>query len=999
MTEKWYDISPALLTERLKTNLSGGLSKAEAEKRFRKYGANSIYPIPKGPFKMYLHHLLTDFTSALLLITAVLAAIFERYVGSVVMICLLFLNIAAAVFTYVKAQRVLEDMGKNALPTAKVIRSGKLYIVRQEQLVVGDVVFLSAGDIVPADCRLLESDGLYVLENNLTGEIRSSKKDASFIEYRDIPISARKNMVYAATIVTSGTARAVVCDTGEDTLVCAMGKNTAIVTHDNLSVLSTLKSHCKIMSLAMLGLILLLTILDLILGNSSRELLDIFLCGLALAVAAMSEFYTAFGYIIISCGIFSAVKRYKDINSGAMIKNAESLESLRDLSCLIVPREALMTVRLSEIDRVYADGETVDSTMRNFAEASKNVLRYAVISTGIYGEKRLAANNLTSNNVYRPDEETIIRAADSIGIYNTVLDRTYPLVEHRSVDAHNRFDTSLARFSGGHVIAIRGDAVGVLNCCRYYSEKGRVHPLTPEKLNELRLVVSQTERKAYRVIAVATRTTEYNNLRRIYAMQSDMTFEGFICVREPLLPGAALNIEKCIEAGIKVIMTTPDVRETNRCVAAALGIIKSDDEAVTAKRLRDLKEGLYRLNTTSLYRLYEGVTDDDMRKVVACLKENGEKVGILSRGLDDIILTRDADVAFAQSVTISPKADHGSLDAEALSSAKGRGIPIRVKDSSKSSASGCEAVKFISDVIVSEPNQSGSGGFNAMIGAVGCAKVIYLNMLRTLRYLLASQSSRLLIVLASIIGTTTLFSPVQLLFCGLILDFGAVIVMAFERPERDILRSKSDAEAQLKKPLRHCIDSIFFGVIWAVVTIALPYILSAFGIMLNAAQISSVTFICSAFTQLAVLAEIKRDKTIFRSFSFNGVQMVYASVVVMITLVGLLFPSFGLMFGIVRIPVYAFIGAMALPLISILIFELYRLALPSLKPAIKAFNERGGVVSVFSAGFKVDDISDDERYTEEEILNMASEDEIADSENEQTDVAEEKSDLTACEEE
>ncbi|MBR4292262.1 MAG: hypothetical protein IKT54_01440, partial [Clostridia bacterium] len=131
MTEKWYDISPALLTERLKTNLSGGLSKAEAEKRFRKYGANSIYPIPKGPFKMYLHHLLTDFTSVLLLITAILAAIFERYVGSVVMICLLALNISAAVFTYVKAQRVLEDMGKNALPTAKVIRSGKLYIVRQ----------------------------------------------------------------------------------------------------------------------------------------------------------------------------------------------------------------------------------------------------------------------------------------------------------------------------------------------------------------------------------------------------------------------------------------------------------------------------------------------------------------------------------------------------------------------------------------------------------------------------------------------------------------------------------------------------------------------------------------------------------------------------------------------------------------------------------------------------------------------------------------------------
>ena len=434
------------------------------------------------------------------------------------------------------------------------------------------------------------------------------------------------------------------------------------------------------------------------------------------------------------------------------------------------------------------------------------------------------------------------------------------------------------------------------------------------------------------------------------------------------------------------------VRETNKCVAAALGIIKNDDEAVTAKRLREMKEGLYRLNVTSLYRLYEGVTDDDMRRVVACLKENGEKVGILSRGLDDIILTRDADVAFAQSVTISPKAEHGSLDAASLSSSNGRGIPIRVKDSSKASAAGCEAVKFISDVIVSEPNQSGSGGFNAMLGAVGCAKVIYLNMLRTLRYLLASQSSRLLIVLASIIGGTTLFSPVQLLFCGLILDFGAVIVMAFERPERDILRSKSDVEAQLKNPLRHCIDSIFFGLIWAGITIALPHILTAFGISLNAAQVSSVTFICSAFTQLAVLAEIKRDKTIFRSFAFNGVQAVYASVVVLITLAGLLFTDFGALFGIVRIPPYAFVGAMVLPLLSILIFELYRLALPTLKPAISAFNEKGGVVSVFSAGFKVDDIADDERYTEEELIDIENESKAVKAESDQNEEDEKETD-------
>lgn len=993
MTEKWYDISPELLAEKLKTNFSGGLSAGEAARRYKRYGGNVIYPIPKGPFRLYLKHLLTDFTSITLLVTAVLMAFFQHRTEAVVMICLLFINLGAAVFTYIKAQRVLEGMGRNALPNAKVMRGGRLFMLKQEQLVPGDVVFISAGDIVPADCRLLESDGLTALETALTGETRSSSKDAAFVDYRDITISARKNMLYAGTIVTSGTGKAVVCDTGDDTLICATGKNTPIVSHEQLVVLDILRRYCRVMSLCMIGLIFALTLLDLFTGIDSRGLLDIFLTGLALAVAAMSEFYTAFGYIIVACGIFSAVRRYKDVNSGAMIKNTAKLEVLRDISCLIVPREAVTTVSLADIDRVYVDGGIVDSNMRGYNELSARIMRYAVVSTGIYGGKRLLSNNLSSENIYTPEEEIIIRAAEKTGIYNSALDRMFPIVEHRASGRHNRFETTLAAFSGGHVAVIRGDAPGVISCCRYYTEKGRVHPLTTEKINELRLTAAQISKKAYRVVGIATRDTEYTSLTKLYTLQSDMTFEGFICIREPLLPGAALNISKCQEAGIKVIMTSPDTTGGSRSIAAALGIIRRDDEVLNVRRLSTMSDELFRLNT-SLYRLYEGVSDDDMSRVIGWLRESGEKIGVLSRGLDDIILLRGADAGFAQSVTISSRAGKGGLDLNSLSSSGGRGIPVRVKDPSASSATGCEAVKFISDVIVSEPDKSGSGGFNAMTGAISCAKVIYLNLMRALGYLLASQTARLFIVLASIIGGITIFTPVQLLFCGLILDFGAVIVVAFERPGKDILRARTDAEEQLKKPLRNNIESIFFGVVWAAVTVAAPYILRAAGIGLNAAQIASYSFICFMFTQLSVLSEIKRDKTIFRSFTFNGVYVLYCAVVLLLTVFGQLIPSFGALFGIVRLTWLTLLSAFAFPLLTIGLFELYRLVIPAIKPSVNAVKrgENDSVRDIFTSGFRVDDIGEDERYSDDELSDDKDDggeneanDDNGDSDNDNTD--------------
>ena len=201
--------------------------------------------------------MLTDFTALLLVFTALLAAIFEDTPQALILIAVLAVYYAAAIFAYVKAQRVLEKSGSHALPTAKVMRGGKLYMVRGEELVPGDIIFVSAGDIVPADARLIESDGLAALEVSLTGAIKAVPKDANFLEYRELSPNEQKNMLFASTILTAGTGRAVVCATGPDTLVCELKKNPPVVSHEKLSVMTALKKFCRIWSLCMSAAIFL----------------------------------------------------------------------------------------------------------------------------------------------------------------------------------------------------------------------------------------------------------------------------------------------------------------------------------------------------------------------------------------------------------------------------------------------------------------------------------------------------------------------------------------------------------------------------------------------------------------------------------------------------------------------------------------------------------------------------------------------------------------------
>ncbi len=920
MAQRWYDKNISQTQTKLNTNIYSGLSKMEASKRLKRHGENIITPLRREAFISYLKQLVTDLTSILLIVTALIAAVFERSEVAILMIVMLVINYFAALFTYVKSQRVFERMEQHSHPNAKVLREGKLYMIKQERLVIGDIIYLSAGDIVPADARLVESDGLRVLEGLLTGEKTASEKDASFIEFRDVAPAHQKNMVFASSIVTSGTARAIVTATAGDTLVYALNKNNKFMPQDKLKLFKTLHTYSKILGLVMLGVVALFMMLYLFMGNTNRTIYEVFILGLSLAVASMSEFFTAFGYIIIGCGVFNLVKQYKDINTGALIKNPEILDKLKDITYLIVPKDGVFLVNDNIIERFYVNSDTVETESGDCHKADR-VLRYALISTGLYGSEKLLNINQSHENVRTPEEDSIIRTSERLGIYNIALEEKYPIVEHRAADNSSRFETTLVKYEGGYVVAVRGDASRVLSHCTSYCENGKIHKLDFDKKSEFKIEADRITKDGYRVLAIASKNSEYTTLRRITACQSELIFEGFIAIKEPLLRDSSLNISKCRAAGIRVIMMTDDCGMNNRRVAEAAGILNVGEEIIDAHQIDLMKKDLF-ITNIPIYSVFEGLSVSQKRFILNHLKESGETVGLLGSSLEEVILMKDADVSFSKSMIISEKARKTGMDIT------GRNVPIFVKNAKKGdAASGCEALKYISDVMVSEADQNGGGGINAVISAIAGAKVIYRNLTRMIRYLMTSQIARLIIALWSFISSGDFITPAQILFCGIIVDFVSVVIIAFERPSRDMLKIRGDAEEYMSKPLRHNIDTLLFAVLWAGLTIGLTYIATAFLPITNSITLTSCVFVSFVATQFVVLSETLKDKSLFvrNSVYVNGLHLFWVAAALGLAVLAYFFPAFGRMFDLSFADIYTVSASISVAVVMFAFYEIYKL--------------------------------------------------------------------------
>lgn len=920
MTKRWYDLDFAETARQTDTDLRTGLRTEEARKRLETNGLNTVFPLPASSFWEDMRKTSVSTLTILLTLVCVLQVFFTKSILCLIPVLLLAINYLTLMISYVKAKRILSGMGHASLPTAKVVRDGRMTLVKQEQVAVGDLICLSAGDIVPCDARLIEDNNLIVLESGITGAEGPVRKDSDYRNIRNIAPHEALNMVYASTIVKSGHGKAIACRCGKDCYVCSVGKNKAAVSYDKLAVFNRLRKLSYFVTLAAILLTFLLTVLNMLPAFRRFDALTGLLYALSFGCGAMTEFYSIFGYIIVSVGVFGSFRPSGRLCTGVLIKNAEKLSDMAKLTTLIIPTEAVVAESDMRLNCIYLDVDAdrpYEVTQLGFDPACSEILRLAVVSTGLY-DQRLISLTAAGDNMYTCEEEAILRSAKENGLYTHELDEEYPLREHLGKGEYCPFETTLIRQGAENRVVVRGAADQILASCTSYRDRaGNIHKMNGMIRSRLSTIASQMMRERGRVVGIATNYSFFTTLVRLSDTLSGMTFEGFLGFNEPLLPGVTKTVEKLRSAGIRVVLFTSDKSERNAALAGILGIVTDEAGQITDRdEIQRMGEGVLatRLDRLALYQNMDARTAG---RVISLMQKRGEKVGYLGQKFEEIVTMRQADVCYTQSITLSERKKSrkkGSDDAD---------LPISVSKAGDGAPGGCDALRFVSDAIVSVvTGRDSSGGLNAVCASIERARMIDRNIRRLMTYLLTVNITRLLLLLWTFFSGYLMLTPIQILFCGLLFDLAAVMIIAFEKPDRDILSKAPSGRQHTSSAasFRAILSGLFFGIC----LILSGSVLISLGLV-DSAKVCTPIFLSMLIASPLILLESGKERSLFAGdLSFSN--MLSFAVLSILALVGcgLIFPAFGNLVGIYRLPVSVCVGVLIPPTLLLLFTELFK---------------------------------------------------------------------------
>ena len=913
------------ISEALDVDLKNGLTKAQTSQRVKKYGKNTVYSVKKGDDKPYVLRAVSNLSVLLLSLVAIIHAVILHEYEMLVIPVLLGISMLIVFYAYSKSRLVLEENTLQSIPRTRVIRDGKLMIISQDRIVPGDVFVFSAGDIIPCDARLIESTDLHVLEKSLGSDVAPIKKNAEFRSSNTIPYDQRINMVYATGVVLKGRGRAVAVATGKSTYMSMKGESIYINSEESIKVLDSFEKYSTYLSLFMCLFVILFTV-GAILFKFKLGIYNSFALTLTLYVASMCEFLPIFAKIIISCGIFGAGKRRKNINSGVMIKNSGKLENIKDIDCLVFHKESLYAQSDIGIEPCFF-GEESEQNEELFNQTLKKV----IIAKGIYGASRINSSNEKNESIYSPEDEKLISKAKERSIYNKRLDEEYPAIEHkRQVFKGINYETTVVRAESTNVFYAVCVSSSILKLCEYERVGNELRVLDNSRRREIENQLLLKLRGGSKVICVATR--EYKAEKNVYhspnTLFSSMVFEGAITVTRPVISGAIEYIKLCNQAGIKTVMICDDVSEANTMLAKNIGIISSHSEVVSVSELSEMSGEMVRTNIP-IYKVYQGLNVPQLKFIISYIRSDCKKtVAYLGRELSHLSLINESDVGFAEIFTVSERAAKKGI---AVSKSN---LPDGEQGSKDSERGGCEALKFSADVILSKPDPQGNGGFNSAVLSIIAAKGIWRNLYLICQYMALMFFSRTVLVLFSIISGVWLITPIQLLFMGVVCDLFAMVMIAFEKPEKAILKSKAGVLGQKVNGVKEgflSFDLIKHTLVYSSVA-ALGTLVSIVALFLmgkaapeNVSNVTTITFIGSIIFQIALIAEIVNTQSIFKSkIKVYNIYPIYLIIMAALIISGMVIAPIGAILDIGYLSSWEWVAVFVPAILIIVTFEVFK---------------------------------------------------------------------------
>jgi len=729
----WYSKSIEEVLSKLKVDPLQGLSEAEAKTRLETYGANKLLAKKKKSILLLFLLQLRDWLIYILFAAVIITVFLGHYTDAVIIMLVITINAVLGVVQQVKAGKAIEALQKMAFPKALVRRNGEVKEVDSAEIVPGDILILDAGRIIAADLRLIESANLHIEESALTGESVPSEKDASLVHSDpQTPVGDRANSAFMSTPVTNGRGIGVVVETGMKTEIGKIADSINTETKSKTPLEIRLDKLGKTLGVIAIGICVVIFIIALLQG---RELQEMFLMSVSLAVAAIPEGLAAIVAVVLSIGVTGMSKK------NAIIKKLPAVETLGSVNIICSDKTGTLTQNKMTVTTLFnLEGELpVVRNQKNDATEDAIFLSKAMF---LCSDATYEKGHGTGD----PTEIALLLLADDVGINRETEKSQNKRVGEFSFDSDRKLMSTLYEENGKYTVFTKGALGSLLTISTQVLEKGKVIPITDEHRNQYLAAAEKMAGNALRTLGVAYKPA--HSVIDASEMEKELILAGLVGMIDPPRSEVKSAIQHALQAGITTIMITGDHRNTAFAIAHELGIAETLDQVLTNKEIEELSDKEF-AGKIENYRVFARVSPEHKVKIVQALKSHGNIVCMTGDGVNDAPSLNSADIGIAMGIT------------------------------------GTDVAKGAADMILTDDN------FATIVSAIEQGRNIYNNIKKTVIFLLTCNLGEVIAVSVTLlIGWEAPLIATQLLWINLITDSFPAIALGMDPGNPDVMKEK-----------------------------------------------------------------------------------------------------------------------------------------------------------------------------------------------------------------
>jgi len=707
-----------------------GLSDSDVRKRQEVYGFNVLEEGKKISTLAVFFAQFKDLLVIILMVAAAISFLLGEVESTIVILIVIILNAILGTVQHVKAEKSLGNLKALSSPIAKVMRNNQIVEILSKDIVVGDLLYLEAGDYINADGRLVESHNLHINESSLTGESLAVAKSADIIR-EDVMIADKKNMVFTGSFVTNGRGIVIVTAIGMETEIGKIANLLDTAKEKKTPLQVSLDQFGEKLALGITMICVVIFAIDLVRG---RELVESFMFAVSLAVAAIPEALSSIVTIVLAFGTQKMAKE------NAIIRKLFAVESLGSVSVICSDKTGTLTENKMVVQHVYVDQKAIPHDQLHM----NNTIEKDLIMKALLCNDALERDD---KEIGDPTEVALVKLGKQYDFDELLVRDHCPRVAELPFDSDRKLMSTVNRINQQNVMITKGALDVLLSKITKIDTSQGVLNITPQHKKKIEEVNRDFSMNGLRVLAIAYKDVRERRSITV-ADERDLIFVGLIAMMDPPRKESKAAVESCIKAGIKPVMITGDHKITATAIAKQIGILQDPSEAIEGAEIEGLTDRELQ-DKVQDFSVYARVTPEQKIRIVKAWQEKGNVVAMTGDGVNDGPALKQADIGVAMGIT------------------------------------GTEVAKDASSMILTDDN------FSTIVKAISNGRSIYTNIKNAILFLLSGNAGAIFVVLyATVLGLPVPFAPVHLLFINLLTDSLPAIAIGLEPNNKNTMKDK-----------------------------------------------------------------------------------------------------------------------------------------------------------------------------------------------------------------